>query len=186
MNIFDYRPISSTPWSLRKKLLNRLWELINSTVFRWSPRCMNRFRVGLLSCFGANIASDCSIHPTAVIDMPYLLTMKSQSSLGRGCYISAGPVYVGQKCCIGAFVKLLPSAHNINSTRFEYESRPIHIEDGCWIATGTVISPPAIGINIAAFSVIASGSVVTKSTIPFSIYGGNPAKFIKKRILEKQ
>lgn len=142
INISDYKPISTTPWVFRQKIKNRLWELVNCTIFRCSPRFMNRFRGALLNLFGANIAPGCSVHPSAVIDMPCLLSMKAHSSLGRNCYISAGPVSIGEKCCIGAYVKLLPSSHNLNSPNFEYEARPITIEDGCWIATGATISPP--------------------------------------------
>lgn len=186
LSIIDYNPISTTPWTFGQKLKNRLWEFVNCTIFRWSPRFMNRFRVSLLNIFGANITPSCSIHPLTVIDMPCLLSMKAYSSIGRNCYISAGPVTIGEKCCIGAYVKLLPSSHNINSPYFEYEARSINIEDGCWIATGATIAPPITGITVGRFSVVGCESLVTKSTMPFSVVGGNPAKVISKRVIKSE
>ena len=46
-----------------------------------------------------------------------------------------------------------------------------------WIGTNSIILK---GVKLGRGSVIAAGSVVTKSTKPFHIYGGNPAKIIKE------
>ena len=46
-----------------------------------------------------------------------------------------------------------------------------------WIGSGDIILP---GVNIGDNSVIAAGSVVTKDVPENCLYGGNPAKFIKK------
>ena len=53
----------------------------------------------------------------------------------------------------------------------------IVIESDCWIGFDSIISK---GVTLGRGSIVASGSVVTKSTEPFSVVGGNPAKFIKK------
>ncbi|MFC4210396.1 DapH/DapD/GlmU-related protein [Pedobacter lithocola] len=54
----------------------------------------------------------------------------------------------------------------------------IKIEDDCWIGTNSVILS---GVTVGKGSIIAAGSVVTKSVEPYSIMGGVPAKLIKKR-----
>ena len=56
------------------------------------------------------------------------------------------------------------------------------IEDGVWIGSNSIILS---GTRIGQGAVIAAGSVVVKDVLPFSIIGGNPAKFIKYRITEK-
>lgn len=58
---------------------------------------------------------------------------------------------------------------------------PIVVEDEVWIGNNVLIMS---GVTIGKGSIIAAGSVVTKSVKPFSIVGGNPAKFIKFRIDE--
>lgn len=57
------------------------------------------------------------------------------------------------------------------------------IEDDVWVGYGSIIIS---GIKIGRGSVIAAGSVVTKDVSPYSIVGGNPAKFIKKRFSDEQ
>ena len=54
---------------------------------------------------------------------------------------------------------------------------PIIIEDDCWIAANSVITS---GVTIGKHSVVAGGSVVTKSIPPYSVAAGNPAKVIKQ------
>lgn len=55
---------------------------------------------------------------------------------------------------------------------------PIIIEDDVWIGMDSILLS---GIRIGQGSVIASGSVVTKSFPPYSIIGGNPARILKQR-----
>lgn len=54
----------------------------------------------------------------------------------------------------------------------------IIIEDDVWIGAGSII---LTGVTINKGSIIAAGSVVTKSVPEYSIVAGNPAKIIKKR-----
>tara|TARA_B100000886_G_scaffold335556_1_gene292811 strand:+ start:1303 stop:1788 length:486 start_codon:yes stop_codon:yes gene_type:complete len=54
----------------------------------------------------------------------------------------------------------------------------VEIGDDCWIGHRSIILS---GVKIGHGSIIATGSVVTKSVPPNTIYGGNPAKFIKNR-----
>ena len=55
--------------------------------------------------------------------------------------------------------------------------RPVRIEDGAFIGTNAIILK---GVTIGTESVIAAGSIVTKSVPPGEIWGGNPARFLKK------
>lgn len=60
---------------------------------------------------------------------------------------------------------------------------PIIIEDDCWIAANSVITS---GVTVGKHSVVAGGSVVTKSIPPYSVAAGNPAKVIKQYDFIKQ
>jgi len=53
----------------------------------------------------------------------------------------------------------------------------IIIEDEVWIGANCVILP---GVTIGKHSVVAAGSIVTKSVPPYSVVAGNPAKVIKQ------
>jgi acetyltransferase-like isoleucine patch superfamily enzyme len=54
--------------------------------------------------------------------------------------------------------------------------RPTAIRDKAWIGFNTIILK---GVVIGEGAVVAAGSVVTKSVDPYTVVGGNPAKFIK-------
>ncbi|ELX11388.1 glycosyltransferase family 2 [Janthinobacterium sp. HH01] len=55
---------------------------------------------------------------------------------------------------------------------------PIVVEDDVWIGYQTLIMS---GVTIGQGAIVAAGSVVTKSVAPYTIVGGNPARFIKHR-----
>lgn len=52
------------------------------------------------------------------------------------------------------------------------------IENDVWLGLRVIIMP---GVKISQGCIIAAGAVVTKNTEPYSIYGGVPAKLIKRR-----
>ena len=54
--------------------------------------------------------------------------------------------------------------------------RSIIVERGAWIAAGATIIG---GVTIGENSVVAAGSVVTKSVEPNTIVAGNPAQVVK-------
>ena len=53
----------------------------------------------------------------------------------------------------------------------------ITIKDGAFIGANSIISKP---VTIGEYSIVGSGSVVTKDIPPYEIWAGNPARFIKK------
>lgn len=59
----------------------------------------------------------------------------------------------------------------------ETKTAPIHIKKYAFIGGNTIILK---GVTIGEKSIIAAGSVVTKNIPDNEIWGGNPAKFIKK------
>ena len=91
-------------------------------------------------------------------------------------------ISIGELSCIGKDVDLLTGSHDIECSTFDLVTRPITIGNGCWIATASTILP---GVSVGDYSVVAAGSVVTKNVEEHSVVGGNPAKFIKKRIIKE-
>ena len=63
-----------------------------------------------------------------------------------------------------------------------FSKGPIVIEDDVWIGFGSIILS---GVKLSQGTVVGAGSVVTKSTDPYSIVAGNPAKLIKKRFSDE-
>jgi acetyltransferase-like isoleucine patch superfamily enzyme len=63
-----------------------------------------------------------------------------------------------------------------------FSKGPIVLEDDVWVGTNAMILS---GVKLAQGTVVAAGSIVTKSTEPYSIVGGNPARIIKKRFSDE-
>lgn len=66
---------------------------------------------------------------------------------------------------------------NANEPPYPHISKPIHIEEGVWIGARSIVLG---GVRIGKNSVVAAGSVVTRSFPPDSLLGGTPAKLIKQ------
>lgn len=59
-----------------------------------------------------------------------------------------------------------------------YSGGPISIGEDVWIATGAVIIK---NVKIGKGAVIGANAVVTKDVAPYTLVGGVPAKFIRRR-----
>ena len=99
--------------------------------------------------------------------------------INSGCnFQDQGGIYIGDGTFIGHQVILATLNHDMNPyKRADIHPKPIHIGNRVWIGSGAIVLP---GITIGDNSIIGAGSVVTKDVPENCVYGGNPAKFIKK------
>lgn len=179
----EFTPVQTSPYSIGYKIKSRLWSFVNATFFRWTPWFMRRTRIAILKIFGAKVEWSCSISGGAEIVDPWNLTMGHLSSIDKDCYVLCrDKITIGAKTCIGRGVYLLPASHNVSSPNFEMITAPIIIGNNVWIATKAMINK---GLRIGDGAVIASYANVIKSVDEWTIVGGHPAKFIKKREITK-
>ena len=182
----NFNPIQTDPISLKNKLLNAMWYVVNHTFFRFTPSHFNifrKYRVFLTRLFGAKIDWSVSLDPSAILDYPWNIEMHKKSSLGKNCWVYAlDKVYIGEFSCVGKNVFLLGGSHDVNSCTFDQTIGQICIKECCWVATSAIVLP---NIEIGKFSVVGAGAVVTKNVEDFSVVGGNPAVLLRKRILNK-
>lgn len=85
-------------------------------------------------------------------------------------------VHIGQKSYIEDFVWIFPYVVLTNDpTPPSNELLGVHIASFAVVATGSIILP---GINIESDSLVGAGALVTKNVTKFSVVGGNPAHVI--------
>ncbi len=112
------------------------------------------------------------------------LRIGSYSVIGAMCNIRAagGAIRIGDHCLMGQNVSLLASNHLVQSDalywqlRWDEKKTGVQIGNNCWIGAGATILP---GCSVGDNSVIAAGSVVTKSIPANEIWGNIPARKIR-------
>ena len=112
------------------------------------------------------------------------IILNGKSYFGPNCYLGAnlevhGNLLVGPNVCfVGNDHRIPERKEKINyfdSGREKLE--PIIIENNVWIGANCTI---LTGIKIAEGTIIAAGSVITKSTEPYTVYGSSKQFIIKK------
>jgi len=128
---------------------------------------------------------------TEILDGAMLLTHGGKIQIGDNCSVNVysviyghGGVKIGNNVLIAGGNMIIPNNHNFISrdkTIIEQgaTAKGIVIEDDVWIGHGCTILD---GIVLAKGTVVAAGSVVNKSTEPYSVVAGVPARIIKYRI----
>lgn len=89
-------------------------------------------------------------------------------------------IRIGKNCLLAPGVHIYTVGHPVSAeercSNLAF-ARKVTIGDNVWIGGRSIINP---GVTIGDNSVIASGSVVTKDVPANTVYGGNPAKLLRK------
>ena len=169
--------------SLKNKIGRVVWNVFWLFLFRPTPRgnLFRPWRIALLKMFGAKVKWSSNVLPSCRIWQPWKLTMGAYACLSEGvdCY-TVDEIVIGAQATVSQGVKLCSAGHDITSKIMELTHKPIMIGINAWVAGWSIILP---GVTIGEGAVVGAGSVVTKDVESWSVVVGNPAKFIKKRVL---
>ena len=174
-----------SPYGVANKIRRMFWTICWTILARPFPRNMfmpwKRF---LLRSFGANIADSAGVYASATIFMPWNLVMKDYSLIGPGvdCY-NAAPIVLGNNAVVSQRAYLCTASHDITLNSHPQIEKPIIFEDRAWVAAEAFVGP---GVTIGEGAVEGARACVFKDVEPWTVVGGNPAKFIKKRIIKDE
>lgn len=173
-----------SPFPLRNKLARTLWDATWLCLFRPSPRFAHGWRRLLLRLFGAKIERGVHLYPSCKITMPWKLEMGDHSCIGPHviCYCGGG-IQIGAHSTISQYSHLCTSSHDYEHPNMPQTFAPIVVRDQAWICADAFIGP---GITVGQGAVVGARSSVFKNVEPWTVVGGNPARFIKKRVLKEQ
>lgn len=169
--------------SLKNKLGRALWNFVYSILVRPLPsKGFNKWYVLLLRLFGAQIGKNCTVKNSTRIWAPWNLKMENNSLIDSKCYCyNPGLIHLHSESIVSFNVSLITATHNIHSKNHELIIKPIVIHKFVWIATEAFLGP---GVIVGEGAVVGARAVVVKNVEPWTVVGGNPAKFIKNRVIE--
>ena len=159
------------------------WYFINAFFLNCSWNPSSWLRVRLLRIFGANIGRGVVIKPLVNIKYPWNLTVGDYTWIGENVWIdNLVQVTIGSNVCISQGAMLLCGNHNYKLPTFDLIVKPIVIENGAWVGAKSTV---CLGVTMFSHSVLAVGSVASKDLESYSVYRGNPATFVTKRIISE-
>lgn len=129
--------------------------------------------------FNVDIPNDSIIYWRCRFFDPAGVHLGNHSIIGNDAFLDGrNGLYIGDNVSIAAEVLILTLQHDPESPTFESVGGAVHIEDLVYIGSRVTILP---NVRVGEGAVVASGAVVTKNVEPYTVVGGVPAKFIKKR-----
>jgi putative colanic acid biosynthesis acetyltransferase WcaF len=174
-----------SPYSTMNRIYRSIWNITWTVFARPFPKStMMPWKRFLLRVFGANISNTSAVYASAKIFMPSNLIMKDYACIASDvdCY-NAAQVIIGINATVSCGTYLCTASHDIMSPHHEQTEAPIELKDRSWVAARAYIGP---GVTIGEGAVVGATASVYKDVEPWTVVGGNPAKFIKKRIIREK
>lgn len=129
--------------------------------------------------------------PTARIILGDNVFVGANTLIGSACEVTIGNnVLISYDCMIqdndnhhtDSRIRWNDTAEWKNGHRHDWSKtpmRPIRIGHGAWIGAKAIILK---GVTIGDGAIVGAGSVVTRDVAPYTIVGGNPARFIRNTV----
>ena len=173
-------------FSFRQKVARVLWALARAVLFRptfarFYP--CQLWRNMVLRMFGTKTWYQAQYFPTVRIWAPWnLKTGRSVAIDDQVDLYNVAPITLGHMVSISRRAFLCTASYDISDVGRPLKTAPIKIGNGVWIGAESYIGP---GVTIGEGAVIAARAVVVKDVPVWTVVGGNPAKFIKERPVDK-
>ena len=169
----------TTPYPRSEVLRRWLWLMVQSTLFRWSPRPLHGFRASLLRLFGADISGPIVIFPTAKVIFPWKLSLAPRSMIGPHVTLyNLAPVRLEYGANISQHCHLCADSHDFTRWSMPLVTAPIVIGRNAWLGADVFVGP---GVVVGALCVVGARSVVVKDLPPHTVCAGSPCRPLRPR-----
>ncbi|MBJ6144318.1 WcaF family extracellular polysaccharide biosynthesis acetyltransferase [Hymenobacter sp. BT559] len=158
-----------------------LWYAVHYFFFDSSLPWPYGLKTQLLRWFGARVGKGLVIKPRVRVKNPWRLTIGDHCWLGEAVWIdNLADVHIGSHVTLSQGALLLTGNHDYTVSSFPYRLGAITLEDGVWVGAQSVVCP---GVTCPSHAILTVGSVATRSLNAWGIYAGNPAKFVRERVI---
>jgi putative colanic acid biosynthesis acetyltransferase WcaF len=170
----------ASKYSTKEQGLRVFWG-IGRIIFRFTPRPFYAVRRGLLRVFGARVGVHSNVSNTARITFPWMLELGDYAAIGDEVHIyNLGKVQIGSRATISQRAHLCAGTHDHSDPAMPLLRLPITIGADAWICADAFVGP---GVNVGEGAVVGARAAAFKDVERWTIVGGNPAAFLKTRIL---
>ncbi|MEM9372176.1 MAG: putative colanic acid biosynthesis acetyltransferase [Planctomycetota bacterium] len=172
-------PSRTSPHGLRNRAARLSWGMVQSTLFRLSPRPMHAWRNLLLRAFGADLHPTARVYPMARVWGPWNLSMGAGATIADhvDCYC-VDRITIGERTVISQYTYLCGATHDHTLRHRPLTPMPIVIGSDAWVAADVFVAP---GVTVGDETVVGARSGVFTDLPARSICMGTPAKKVSDR-----
>ena len=170
-----------TPYPRREILRQRLWSVVQASLFRFSLPRAHAYRARLLRTFGADIPDPgrVVIFASARVFFPWKLRLEPRSMVGRHVNLyNLGPIVLRRGANVSQHAHLCSGSHDYTRWSMPLVTAPIVVGENAWIAADVFVGP---GVTIGELAVVGARSVVVRDLPPRMVCAGNPCRPLKPR-----
>ena len=179
-----------TPGHVSKsvKLKRVAWNVTAALLFRpFITPLFRKWRIALLRLFGAKVEWDANVYASVKVWAPWMLQMGHRACLGPEviCY-NQDWVVLEDDAIVSQYSYLCTAGHDTshdNTADAGLITAPIVLKNKAWVGSRAFIG---MGVEIGEGAVVGATASVYKNVESWTIVGGNPAKVIKKRVLNDE
>lgn len=168
----------------KHQIVRFFWGIVWCVFARPLPRSIGRrWKRFLLCLFGAKMHPTAAVYSSAKVYYPANLEMDRYACIASDveCY-NVAPIKIGANSTVSQGAFLCTASHDIANPLNPLITAPIIIKDQAWVAADAFVG---MGVTIGQGAVVGARAAVFKDVEPWTVVGGNPAKFIKKRIIKE-
>lgn len=171
-------------YTFKDKLKRLFWNVCCMVLFRpFILPQMKSWRLMVLRMFGAKIGEKSNVYASAKIWAPWNLEIGDYTCVGPHSELyNPGKIVLGDKVDISQYAMLCTATHDYEDPLHPLQFFTIKVENHAWVAINAFVGP---GVHIGEYAVVGANACVYKDVEPYAVMGGNPAKFIKKRVMKK-
>jgi maltose O-acetyltransferase len=135
---------------------------------------------------GLSLARSCGVHMGCFIWFNSRGQIRRDGScigartrINRDCCLDMrGQLLIGDDVSVSPEVMILTGQHRYDRPGFDFETKPVVIEDHVWIGARAMILP---GTTLGRGAVVAAGAVVSGRVPPRTVVAGVPARPLRAR-----